>query len=101
MIVLLQINLAARFLYNWYESFRKIGGERGELGSAYGGGFESLFFPDEVVVAVEGDSSAEVSVYEVGGLRKNSKCVWDDWSKKRGAVPSSNADVIWIDGESD
>ena len=60
-----------------------------------------MFFPDEVIVAVESDSRAEVSVDEVGGLGENLKRVWVDWREKRGAVPSSDADVIWVDGESD
>ena len=68
---------------------------------ALGGSFELLLFPDVVVVAIERDQNAEVSVDKIGGLGENSKCVWGDGSKKRGAVPSSNADVIWVDGKSD
>ena len=64
---------------------------------AAGGGLELLFFPDVVVVAVERDSGTEVSVNEVCGLGEDSKCVRGDRRKKRGAVPSSNADVIWVD----
>lgn len=60
-----------------------------------------MFFPDEVIVAVESDSRAEVSLDEVGGLSKNSKRVWCDRGEKGGAVPSSNSDVIWIDRERD
>jgi len=60
-----------------------------------------LFFPDEVVVAVEGDSRAEVPVDEVGRLGEDSKRVGGRWSEKSGAVPSSNADVIRIDRERD
>jgi len=37
-----------------------------------------LFFPDEVVVPVESDSRAEVSVDEVRRLGENCKSVWDD-----------------------
>jgi hypothetical protein len=88
-------------LFDRQESFRQIVGERGELRSAGRGGFEPLFFPDEVIVAVESDSRAEVSVDEVRGLGENFESVWDDLGKKRGAVPSSNANVIWVDGESD
>jgi len=68
---------------------------------ALGGRFELLLFPDVVVVPIERDPNAEVSVDEIGGLGENSKCVWGDGSQKRGAVPSSNADVIGIDGKSD
>ena len=60
-----------------------------------------MFFPYEVIVAVEGDSRAEVPVHEIGRLGKNSKCVGSSRSEKRGAVPSSNADVIRIDRERD
>ena len=60
-----------------------------------------MFFPDEVVVAVEGDSRAEVPVDEVSRLGKDAKCIRGSWSEKRGAVPSSNADVIRIDRERD
>jgi hypothetical protein len=75
--------------------------ERGEFGAAGRGGFEPLFFPNEVIVAVEGDSRAEVPVDEVSRLGENLKSFWDDRGEKRGAVPSSDADVIWVDGESD
>jgi hypothetical protein len=66
-------------LFNGQKSFRQIVGERGEFGSAGGGGFELLFFPDEVVVPVESNSRAEVSVDEVRRLGENCKSVWDDW----------------------
>jgi hypothetical protein len=66
---------------------------------AGGGGFELLFFPDVIVVAVERDSGTEVSVNEVCGLGEDSKCVRDDRRKKCGAVCSANTDVIWIDGK--
>lgn len=52
-------------------------------------------------MAVEGDSSAEVSFDEVGRFGEKSKCVWNDRGEKRRAVPSSNSDVIWIDRERD
>ena len=87
-------------LFDGQESFSQIVGERGEFGSAGRGGFELLFFPDEVIVAVESDSRAEVPVDEVRRLGENLKSVWDDRGEKRGAVPSSDADVIWVDGES-
>jgi hypothetical protein len=88
-------------LRNRQESFRKICSERGELGLAGGGAFEFLLFPDVIIVAVESDSRAEISVDQVGGLGEDLKCIGGDGSEKGGAVPSSNADVIWIDGESD
>ena len=60
-----------------------------------------MLFPDEVIVAVETDSRAEISVDEVGGLGEDLKCIGGDGSKEGCAVPSSDADVIWVDRESD
>lgn len=60
-----------------------------------------MLFPDVVVVAVESDSRAEVSVDEVRGLGKDPKRVGGNWSEKRGAFPSANSDVIWIDRKRD
>lgn len=60
-----------------------------------------MFLPDEVIVAVQGDPRAEVSVHEVGRLGENLKSIADKRSEQDGAVPSSNADVIWIDREGD
>ena len=66
---------------------------------AGGGGFELLFFPDVVIVAVKRDSGAEISVDQVSGLGEDSKRVRGDRRKKRGTVCSANTDVIWIDGK--
>ena len=59
-----------------------------------------MFFPDEVIVPVESDSRAEVSVNDVGGLGEHFETFWDDRGEKRCAVPSSNAYVIRIDRKS-
>lgn len=59
-----------------------------------------MLLPDEVVVAVESDSSAEVPLDQVGGLGEHLEGVRDDRREKCGAIPSSNADVVRVDGES-
>ena len=88
-------------LFDRQKSICKVRAEGGQLRLALAGSFELLLFPDVVVVAIERDPGAEVSVDKIGGLGENSKCVWGDGSKKSRAVPSSNADVIGIDGKSD
>ena len=58
-----------------------------------------MLFPDVVIVTVESDPSAEVSVHEVSWLGQNLKSVGRDRGEKRGAVPSSNTNVIRVDRE--
>lgn len=60
-----------------------------------------MLFPDEVIVPIETDSRAEISVDEVSGLGEDLKRIGGDGSKEGGAVPPSDADVIWVYRESD
>jgi hypothetical protein len=82
------------------EGVHKLGSEGFKFGGAFGRGGKLVLFANEPVAIGLNRAGGEMAVDEVGRLAIKSETGGTGRSEQRTAVPSPNADVVFVHGES-